>query len=162
MNDFYFYCSFVDEYDPTIGKQSLPCLRVWILLVYCCHDLGFSCVMDSLLSQTFFFSDHGFRRILIANEADCTHGAWDNFYFAWFWSDEERSTKLNLVSHVINTSLSFTEVVYEIPCALGCRAYLLLLQGQLSLYFPLFISVMGTCLLRGVGTHGWVVKFASH
>lgn len=55
MNDFYFYCSFVDEYDPTIGKQSLPCLRVWILLVYCCHDLGFSCVMDSLLSQTFFF-----------------------------------------------------------------------------------------------------------
>ena len=32
----------------------------------------------------------------------------------------------------------------------------------LSLYFPLFISVMGTCFLRGVGAHGWVVKFASH
>ena len=24
---------------------------------------------------------------------------------------------------------------------------------------PLFISVMGSCLLRGVGTHGWVVRF---
>ena len=27
------------------------------------------------------------------------------------------------------------------------------------LYFPLFISVTSACYLRGVGAHGWVVRF---
>ena len=64
-------------------------------------------------------------------------------------------------------------------CALGWRAYLsiwqeegvvcvgdLLAPTSFRLYFPLFvivagacISVMGACLLRGVGAHGWVVRF---
>ena len=27
------------------------------------------------------------------------------------------------------------------------------------LYFPLFISVTGACLIEGVGAHGWFVRF---
>ena len=87
--------------------------------------------MDTLLAETFFFFlILVFRRILIANKAECSQGAWDNFYFAWFRIDEERSTKIILLSHAINTSLSFTEVINEIPRALRCRAYLSLLQEE--------------------------------
>ena len=59
--------------------------------------------------------------------------------------------------------------------ALGCGAYLSVrwevgalcvehLAGFCSLpsppfCFPLCISVMGACLIKGMGAHGWVVRF---
>ena len=64
--------------------------------------------------------------------------------------------------------------MHEIPCALGCRAYLLVWWKNVNsvwsvssfsppfpqfLNFPLFISMTAACLLRDIRAHGWVVSF---
>ena len=61
-----------------------------------------------------------------------------------------------------------------IPRALGCRAYLslgrevgALCVERLAVFVPslphpllsLCISVTGACLIKGMGAHGWVVRF---
>ena len=62
--------------------------------------------------------------------------------------------------------------VHQIPHDLGCRAYLSVWQEEGAfcmehLAIPAdpstlhFISVMGNCLLGGLGVHGWVVRFSA-
>ena len=97
-----------------------------------------------------------FQNLSPVNHCDCaapirSPRSWENGFF----KNRGSSCKCSLSLLPQLSRGQFAENRFEALLSNRNACY----AGYSLLYFPLFISVMGACLLRGMRAHGWVFRF---